>query len=241
MPSEGHIVGQLLLKLAEEGGKGGTNKESRFRTRLLGHLQNSDWAPSHYPVERENLPYRLGRSSVNFFKEKGPRAYIQLKPVVEGDHILPYLSVAANETLSEFRLLLLVFMEETQDGPLKSVGLRFESPEDQGEKGKHNYWHVQLTPSFVRNEGQSHPSTPSWLPSSTPAIPLDASSAASCVVALAVALYGRVAAATLVHNLKPGISDKAVRCLLREVRALSANRSDQKCSDGPASQQIGGG
>ena len=224
MPSDGHLAGQLLLKLAEEGNKPGPARESKFRNRLLALLPNADWAPIPYSDKTKirQLPYRLGKSSVNLFEETGPRTYIPLKPVVKGDLILPYLSVVADGTLSEFRLLLLAFTVEAQNGPLRSVGLRFESPE--GEGGKHDYWHVQLTSSFEPNGGQVHRSTPSWLPSSTLAIPLDASSAASCVVALAVALYGGVAAATLVRNLEPGISHEAVEGLMREVRALTANR-----------------
>ena len=224
MPSEGHLVGQLLLKLAEEGDKPGPARESEFRNRLLASLKNVDWTPVPYPIKTRNLPYWLGRSQVHFFRENGPRAYVPLKPVVQGDLILPYLSVVADETLSEFRLLVLAFTEEAQDGAVKSVGLRFESPEGAG--GKHNYWHVQLTSSFEQNQGKRHPSTPSWLPSSTPAIPLDARSAATCVVALAVALYGGLEAAALVRNLEPGISREAVEGLMSEVSALRANAGD---------------
>ena len=225
MPSDGYLVGQLLLKLSEEGDREGSSRETKIRTRLLNLFQASDWVPSHYSAKRENLPHRLGKCSVNFFEEKGPRAYIPLKPVVKGDPILPYLSVVADQTLREFRLLLLAFMEDKENEELRSVGLRFESPEGEG---KHNYWHVQLTSSFKQNEGERHPSTPSWLPSNTPAISLDASSAATCVIALAVALYGGVETATLVRKLEPDVSSNVVRRLLREVRALSGNRSDQE-------------
>ena len=223
MPSDGHLVGQLLLKLAEEGNKPGPGLEAKFRNRILGRFQNADWAPiacsDNY---KRSLPHRLGKSSVNLFRENGARAFIPLRPVVKGDLILPYLSVVANETLAVFRLLLLAFVEEAENGRLRSVGLRFESPEGKG--GRHDFWHVQLTSSFEQNGGQVHPSTPSWLPSNAPAVPLDASSAASCVVALAVALYGSVEADTLVRNLMPGISPEAVGNLRREVRALSENR-----------------
>lgn len=224
MPSEGHLVGQLLLKLAEEGDKPGSARESGFRNRLLPKIQEIDWAPVPYPIKTRNLPYWLGRSRVHFFGEKGPRTYIPLKPVVHGDLILPYLSVVANETLSEFRLLLLTFTEESQNGEVGSVGFRFESPE--GDGGKHNYWHVQLTSSFEQNLGQRHASTPSWLPSNTPAIPLDASSAATCVVALAVALYGSLEAAALVRRLEPDISHRTIEDLMSEVSALSASTGD---------------
>ena len=199
MPSDGHLVGQLLLKLAEEGKKVGTPKELGIRTRLRNRLEKDGGAPIPYDAKRQKLQDRFGRSPVNLFEENNASTFIPLKPAVKGAPILPYLSVVANQTLSEFRLLLLVFIEEAQNVPLRSVGLRFESPEGTG--GRHDYWHVQLTSSFAQNGGQRHPSTPSWLPSSTPAIPLDASSAPSCVVALAVALYGGGAAATLVHNL----------------------------------------
>lgn len=218
MSTDAHMVGQLLLKLAEEGKREGKPKEIEFRTRLQGRLQMSSWAPNPYDVKREKLQDRFGRTCVNLFKEKTSSTYIPLKPVVKSDSILPFLSVVANRTLSNFRLLLLAFREDAQNGSLKSVGLRFESPE--GEGGKHNYWHVQLTSSFVLNGGQVHPSTPSWLPSSTPAIPLDASSAPSCVVALAVALYGGSMATDLVESLRPSVSVTGVQRLTKEVRAL---------------------
>ena len=217
MPSDGRLVGQLLLKLAEEGKKDGTPKELGVRTRLRDRLEKDGWAPIPYDAKRQQLQARFGMSSVNLFGENCASTFIPLRPVVKGDPILPYLSVVANQTLSVFRLLLLVFVEEERNKPLRSVGFRFESPEGNG--GKHDYWHVQLTSSFKQNGGQRHPSTPSWLPSSTPAIPLDASSAPSCVVALAVALYGGGAAATLVHNL--GVSPVAVKRLKSEVRAIS--------------------
>lgn len=225
MPSDDHLVGLALIRLAEYGEKAGTTQESRFRTRLHARLQKEGWTPVRYDPRRQKLQDRLGRSPVNLFTENTRSTYIPLKPVVKGTPLLPYLSVVADRTLSVFRLLLLVFMEDTEDDSLRSVGFRFESPE--GEGGRHNYWHVQLTSSFEQNGGQVHPSTPSWLPSNTPAIPLDARSAASCVVALMVALYGGVEADTLVRNL-PNVSDESVRRLRREVRALGGNRGDQE-------------
>lgn len=231
MPSDGHLAGRLLLRLADEGNKPGSTLESKFRKRILVHLQKAAWAPSpHFDKSKIwQLPYDLGKSSVNLLAQNTPPIYIPLRPVVKGDLLLPYLSVVADATLSEFRLLLLMFTVDNQAGTLKngilrSVGFRFESPES--EKGRHNYWHVQLTSSFKPNGGEYHPSTPSWLPNSSPAIPLDACSAASCVVALAVALYGSFEAAQLVHNLRPRISTRAVQRLKNEVRALrSSNRS----------------
>lgn len=217
MSSDGHLIGQLLLKLAEDGEKDGTQKELTVRTRLRARLEKDGWTPIPYDAKRQKLQDRFGKSPVNLFEENNASTFIPLKPAVKGNPILPYLSVVANETLEVFRLLLLVFVEEERNEPLRSVGFRFESPE--GEGGRHDYWHVQLASSFEQNGGQQHPSTPAWLPSSTPAIPLDASSAPSCVVALAVALYGGGAAATLVHNL--GVSPVAVKRLKSEVRAIS--------------------
>ena len=210
------------MRLADEGLREGTTQELNLRKHLLPKLESSKWTPAPYYARKCKVQHRFGRSAVNLFEENNGITYIPLKPVVKGNPILPYLSVVANKSLSVFRLLLLVFVAESKKDRLKSIGLRFESPE--GSDGRHDFWHVQLTSSFEQNGGQRHPSTPAWLPSSAPAMPLDANSAASCVVALAVSLYGGVTAATLVRNLAPEVSRASVKRLMDEVRALSANR-----------------
>ena len=121
-------------------------------------------------------------------------------------------------------------MEDNDNNDLRSIVFRFESPEGGGDPGRHSYWHVQLTSSFESNEGLRHPSTPTWFPQSTPAFPLDAGSASTCVVSLAVALYDAVEAYGLVEELRKRVSESDIDALVDAVKAPSmyrANRRDQ--------------
>ena len=225
MPSDGEIAGELILGLAKRGCEGLAVREAKIRTRIRDRIFRAGRAISeHEIVTAKTLPRRLGRKKVNLFWDSVPGTYIALKPIVKGDELLPYLSVAATADLSQFQLFLLAFTIDANDA-VQSIGFRFESPESPNTTGRHNYWHMQLTTKFARDQAGSCETTPAWLPTSTPAIPIDANNAPTCVVNLAVALYGAAAASALIHELEVRISREAARKLLGEIKTLNMGKN----------------
>ena len=229
MPSDGEVAGHLLLRLAERGDKdrrGATASSVLTKLELL--LDRESTKPIPYAIQTaKSLPHRLGRKGVNFFSDGPSQSFIPLARVAKGKPLLPFVALKADATLSEFRLFLLMFML-TDKNRLRSLGFRFESPENPGSPGSHNYWHVQLTASFRQNGGLQHSTTPPWLPSSAPAFPLDANSASSCVLGLAVSLYGARVARDLVDELRGRISKDALDKLISDVKALHMGASPNK-------------
>lgn len=220
---------ELLRALVSSSAGEQPTHEKAVTDAIAGRLQRDRVMPIAFgEAQVEPFLERLGTEDVNFFQEYGRESFIQLRPVSTGDRILPFLSLAADAALSRIQLFLLVFTEEKDsEGSvvgLRSLGFRFEPPEGDGGRGRHNYWHAQLTSSFSQNGGRKHPTTPSWLPSSTPAMPLDANDASTCVASLAVALYGAVDTATLVHRIGKRITKTDRDQLISEVQALSRNQ-----------------
>lgn len=224
MSSDAHLVALLLHHLAEDGQKDTNSKEARARTKLLTRLHSFHPHFAQSGLEAVNaLPEKLGRAPVNFFKDNSVSSFITLRPVVKGDSLLPLVSMVADKDLEEFRLFLLVVTEDDRKNRVRSLGFRFESPEGyDGEEGRHKYWHVQPTSSFHRSGGPADLPSPKWLPTSTPAIPLDAQSPSGCVVCLMVSLYGGYWTAEVLSDLKRKrkISNEHVERLRKEVRAL---------------------
>ena len=223
------VAREVLRALVDSGSGELPTHEKAVTDAIAGRLQHDRVMPVAFGASQvERFLERFGEEDVNFFDEYGRWSFIQLRPVSKRDRLLPFLSLAADAGLTRFQLFLLVVTEEkdaqgTVVG-LRSLGFRFEGPEGGGERGRHNYWHVQLTSSFAQSGGSRHPKTPTWLPRSTPAIPLNANDASTCVAGLAAALYGAVDAVTLVHQIGKRISKKDRDRLISDVQALSRNQ-----------------
>ena len=229
MATKTRVARELLRALVDSGSGVLTKREQAITDAIAGRLVRDRVMPTPFGAGQvEQFLERFGEEDVNFFQEYGRGSFIRLRPVSNSDRLLPFLSLAADADLSSLQIFLLIFTEEKDDQGdvvgLRSLGFRFEPPEGGGTRGRHNYWHVQLTSSFSQNGGRQHPTTPSWLPKSTPAIPLNASDASTCVVGLAAALYGAVDAVTLVHQIRKCIPQKDRDRLMNEVQALGRNQ-----------------
>jgi hypothetical protein len=99
---------------------------------------------------------------------------------------LPVISVAwdfeHDPAVLRFRVALFV----EHEGKLAASGQRYETPE--GIDGMHNYCHVQPIAAF--GKGGSLLPGPAPVNESQPAIPLDARSPVSVILAALIALYG---------------------------------------------------
>ena len=228
MPSDGTIAGALIHGLAKRSTQGLNNKEAKVRDQIRSLIvgRSGRPIPEHGSQTTRSLLNRLGKSDINLSVGSVPGTFIALRPIAKSDLLLPYLSVAASADLSQFQLVLLVFTIDGSDSAgafdsLRSIGFRFESPEASGEPGRHNYWHMQLTSNLASDSEFLKDTTLTWLPTSTPAIPLNAQNAATCVVNLAMALYGGLVAADLVDDLEKPYSKETVCSLKSQIKSLS--------------------
>jgi len=115
--------------------------------------------------------------------------FIYLSTVTQEGAMLPIVSFNFDfSNLQEmFRLRVGLIRLDDENKPT-AVGLRFETPEPAS--GMHSYCHMQ----FVKNlgptrEGHVLPGD-HWMPTTQPAIPLDAHDPVSLVVCFVVSLYG---------------------------------------------------
>lgn len=110
--------------------------------------------------------------------------YLLLEPT-EKDYLLPLVTLHSCDEWIHFRVYTMLTKRHGAKG-VGSIALRFETDEGSG-GGSHDYCHAQMCRSIGR-----HPATtPSWLPQSVPAFPLNASDQVCLVLCMLTSLYGR--------------------------------------------------
>ncbi len=117
------------------------------------------------------------------------KKFLYLNPPEGQPTFVPVLSLRCDFTslLPEIRLRVGLFLRE--HGEVKSVGLRFESPEGEPEgEGVHHYYHAQFISSFYA--GAPLKGVMSWLPVTQPALTLNADGPVGLLLSLLVSLYG---------------------------------------------------
>jgi hypothetical protein len=134
------------------------------------------------PFAELELEAHLRAEAVHFSENPG---FVFLPPIREHTFIIPILGLAYDfgRKIPEARFQVGLFT--IADNKLVAVGLRFETPEG---PGSHNYYHAQLIRSFFQ-----HAEIPcsAWLPTSFPALALNAVNAGGLMVCMLVTLYGR--------------------------------------------------
>jgi hypothetical protein len=123
------------------------------------------------------------------------RKFLYLRSPARGDAVLPVLTACFDfdRSLPEVRLQTALFA--LQSSSPAAIGVRYETPEG---IGLHSYFHAQPFKAFAK--GPPLPSAPPWLPTSTPTIPLDASTPVQLLVCLVASLYGYTDTAQLVGD-----------------------------------------
>jgi hypothetical protein len=114
--------------------------------------------------------------------------FIFLEPVEKQGLVQPILSLNYNfnRKIPELRLQLALF--SLSNDQLAAIGLRFETPEGHG---VHNYYHSQLVTSLRLQSGHQPLPCAQWLPTSYPALVIDATNVVSFLVCVVLSLYGR--------------------------------------------------
>lgn len=122
------------------------------------------------------------------------RDFLYLNPITSDVITVPvvWMTCDFSRSLPKISVLLGLFTIDNDDGYLKGLGYRFETPEGQsrGGIGTHHYYHAQIIRKlrgiwFPPNQYSS------WMPESQPAFPLDCESSIHLLIALLVSLYGR--------------------------------------------------
>ena len=137
-----------------------------------------------------------------------------------GKTILRLLTLQTSNDWVHFRAYVLLTMLDQCDG-LQALAIRFETdegPQTNGVTGSHDFCHAQLCQSI---NGKTRATTPSWLPESQPALPLDAEDQIGLVLCMLASLYGGRHVVERINT----AGDGALRQHLKKVRALSLNRS----------------
>jgi hypothetical protein len=118
--------------------------------------------------------------------------FIYLEPVRDKRWLVPVVSVkyAHRPTESEVRIRVALMVNADTDPAMKlsGIGCRFETEEG---IGKHDYRHAQWFSTFDHVRSRfALLNCPPWLPTSHPAIPVDATGPLALLVAALIAIYG---------------------------------------------------
>jgi hypothetical protein len=116
--------------------------------------------------------------------------FLYLRPTEKGAFTVPALSLKADFRLSlpEVRIRLVLFLLDDQ-GDLRSLGYRFETPEGPGD-GRHDYYHVQPIRSVFKDRPGFQLSCPLWFPDTHPTWPIDANDPITLCLSSLFSLYG---------------------------------------------------
>jgi hypothetical protein len=140
------------------------------------------------------------------------RAFVYLERVPRGLPVLwPVLAFEADRASQQLKVRVALFYEEEDtvsgESQLRAIGWRFEPPEDAD--GAHSYYHAQPIIAWERDSD--------YLPrygsvnDNYPAFPLLAQDSISLLVAVLVALYGRVLTREMLGDSQIGDSIRPIR------------------------------
>lgn len=118
---------------------------------------------------------------------KSSRRFLYLDPCYGQPTCVPVLSVRTDFTQAPPEVRLRVGLFVRHEDRVRSIGLRFESPES-GDEGIHHYYHGQFITRFY--DGAPLKGVPDWLPVTQPAITLEADGPVGLLLSLLVSLYG---------------------------------------------------
>lgn len=115
--------------------------------------------------------------------------FVYLEANKKGSWSIPVLTVkydfSGEPELLRLRLALCALVAD--ENPLQAIGLRFETPEGEG---LHSYYHVQMIESFSKGVEEHRIPGAAWIPQRIPAIPVDAMSPITLLLAFLLSLYG---------------------------------------------------
>ena len=142
--------------------------------------------------------------------------FLYLVPT-EDERILPFVTLHSDDKWRHFKVYVLLSMLD-EKSRLKALVMRFETDEGDrnpsGKIGSHDFCHAQFCESI---NGIIQASTPSWMPTSQPSIPLDADNQISLVLCMLVSVYGGAFVKSRIDSAGIG----GIQKHLDKVRALS--------------------
>jgi len=142
-----------------------------------------------YPsfVRREDLEAFLPTANNLVSDFAAGRKFLYLDPCQGQPTFVPVVSLRCDFSLLEPEVRFRIGLFMRHDNEVKSIGLRFESPEGDGD-GIHDYYHAQYITSFY--SGAPLKGAPPWLPTSQPAMTLEADGPIGLMLSLLMSLYG---------------------------------------------------
>lgn len=144
----------------------------------------------YYPpiTAAEELKKRLPNSKRLEADLLSSRKHIYLNPIDRGVFLLPVLTLYCNLRQNDAHYYLGLFLSEAAGDPVKSFGLRFETPSGGGNPGRHSSHHAQFIKGFT-TQAPLH-GCPSWIPDQEPTLPLNARNPVELLLSVLVSLYG---------------------------------------------------
>ena len=182
MTSELKLFGDLLFQLwvSHEKPWAYSNGEATEIYRQIGDLYRSF-------ERREELEAFIPSHSQPISNFASTKRFLYLNPCEGQPTFVPVLSLKCDfdRPQPEIRLRVGLFLRD--QGEIRAIGLRFESPEGEDE-GIHHYYHAQYITYFY--DGAPLKGAPPWLPITQPAMALEADGPVGLLLSLLVSLYG---------------------------------------------------
>lgn len=98
--------------------------------------------------------------------------------------------------------LILYYGQAKDKLPQLGLGFRLEQPEGRGRTSAHDYWHLQMCKSVGSDRSAEVLACHAMVPTSYPAFPLNADSAASLTASLSLAVSGRSGLTAVLEGLR---------------------------------------
>lgn len=153
------------------------SKEQRLFDKLSGRYR-----PVTGDIELSRLLPTTANPESNFRD-----GWLYLKPPPNTEWLLPVIAARFDyrRSIPSAHLELGLFRFKADDATPVGVGYRFEAPEG---PGQHSYYHAQPLAKLGSDDARSE--LPTWLPQSTPAMPVDAVDSVTLAMCILISIYG---------------------------------------------------
>ncbi|MBE2200955.1 MAG: hypothetical protein IAE79_20245 [Anaerolinea sp.] len=190
MISQGKFLIEASKLLLRQKDEWTDSSNQRIKT-LLSTLESI----YHSFPKHEFVKYSKGVGSPPQFNLIERKQFIYLPPVTKDKIILPVMSIncdlSGTQPKLSLRIMLLFFQNNDHTNSIKSIGYRYETPEEAGtNRSRHDYYHAQPITKFDRNHSEHDSFCDQDILEKTPAFPLDAKTPATLFMSMLISLYG---------------------------------------------------
>jgi hypothetical protein len=205
----------LLNRIYDSSSATSKRRASALAADAVSRLQSLGIQP--YPPDLNLDPILVRNKCFDMIETK---RFFYLKETRRAPILLPLLSLSFDFRMepARFHALLMLFQHD-QNSTLRSISMRFETPEtmnvdlkegaDHGEIGDHDFHHAQLVTKFGKQF--DIPGNTNWLPDKQPSFPLSANSAFDLLACTLVTASG----------LKSLLTDFNLKCVMKTANIMN--------------------